>query len=98
MRRSIVVLTAALFMLPAAPGVAAAAPLESGAVVRIAPGTPAAGLVLIRDGCGYGYHRSPYGRCRPNMRPYRPAYHHHHFRRCVTRLTPYGWRRFCSYR
>ncbi len=29
----------------------------------------AAGVTLVAGGCGYGYHRGPYGHCRPNVGP-----------------------------
>ncbi len=55
-----------------------AAPLDSKA---------ASDVILAAEGCGPGFHRGPYGRCRPNERPRRicpPGWHFSPFRdRCV---------------
>jgi len=95
MRSSILCLAAA-FSLLAAPGVAAAgvmAPVAQ-AASPVAPAEGGANLVLVAGGCGRGFHRGPYGHCRPNVFRPRPV---HHFRRCERRMTPYGWRSFCRY-
>ena len=92
MRRSILCLAAA-FSIMAAPGVASAgamAPVAQSAV-QVAPA--GGNLILVAGGCGAGFHRSPRGYCRPN----RYVHPVHHVRRCVTRWTHHGWRRFCRY-
>jgi hypothetical protein len=50
----------------------------------------AANLILVRQGCGRGFHRNRRGFCRPNRR-----WHRRHWRHCHTRWTPYGYRRIC---
>jgi hypothetical protein len=62
---------------------------------------PAQGdVVRVAGGCGLGWHRGPWGGCRPNYygyyRPYAyvaPGY----YPGCVWRATPYGWRRVCAW-
>jgi len=57
-------------------------------------------VVRIAGGCGFGWHRGPWGGCRPNRygyyRPYAylaPAY----APGCWWRATPYGPRRVCAW-
>jgi hypothetical protein len=56
------------------------------------------GLTLVAGGCGLGFHRGPYGGCRPNFGP-RRIYGPRRFyapRRCFVRRGPYGGvRRIC---
>lgn len=55
----------------------------------------APGVTLIAGGCGPGWHRGPYGGCRPNWGGYGgwgPGY-----RRCWWRPTPWGPRRVCNW-
>jgi hypothetical protein len=62
--------------------------------------TNAAHLILVRQGCGGGFHRNRHGRCVPNRRVRR--YYRHRWRRrhrhCYTRWTFRGPRRVCYYR
>jgi hypothetical protein len=44
-------------------------------------------LILVADGCGIGFHRGPWGGCRPNLSPYWP---------CHWIRTPWGPRRVCN--
>lgn len=43
---------------------ASAAPANGQAISQIAD--HASGITQVRGGCGRGYHRNRYGRCRPN--------------------------------
>jgi hypothetical protein len=43
-------------------------------------------LILVAGGCGIGFHRGPWGGCRPNVSPYWP---------CYWVQTPWGPRRVC---
>jgi hypothetical protein len=45
-----------------------------------------AGVILVAEGCGIGFHRGPWGGCRPNLSPYWP---------CHWVGTPWGPRRVC---
>lgn len=55
-------------------------------------GAPA--IELVAGGCGIGFHRGPYGGCRPNAYYRRPVYGP----RCFWRRGPYGaMRRVCIY-
>jgi hypothetical protein len=54
-----------------------------------APQTSSGDITLVAGGCGPGFHRGPYGGCRPNGGPVL-------VRRCVWRMTPMGRRRFCD--
>ena len=54
-----------------------------------------ANLILVRQGCGRGFHRGGRGFCRPN-RGWRGRYWRG-ARRCFTRHTRYGFRRVCRY-
>jgi len=61
---------------------------------------PAQGdVVRVAGGCGLGWHRGPWGGCRPNYygyyRPY--AYVAPGYGGCAWRATPYGWRRVCAW-
>ena len=44
------------------------------------------GVILVAGGCGIGFHRGPWGGCRPNLSPYWP---------CHWVRTPWGPRRVC---
>jgi hypothetical protein len=91
MRRSILCLAAALSIM-AAPGIA-----NAGEMIAVAPATTidgSANLILVAGGCGAGFHRGPYGHCRPNLAPPRPV---HHVKRCVRHWTRFGWRSVCRY-
>jgi hypothetical protein len=44
------------------------------------------GLTLVADGCGWEFHRGPWGGCRPNLSPGWP---------CHRVQTPVGPRRIC---
>lgn len=100
MRNGFLCLAAAAAILMAAPSIADAAMFEPVAPTMnaAAPAAPVdvdASLIFVAGGCGRGFHRGPYGRCRRNWAPpRRPARHRY---RCVRRWTPYGWRRFCRY-
>ncbi|WP_371832801.1 GCG_CRPN prefix-to-repeats domain-containing protein [Mesorhizobium koreense] len=96
MRSSILCLTAAFSLMLAVPGVASA-----GVMAPVAQASTAAAsvggdlpLVLVAGGCGAGFHRGAYGRCRPNVAPRYPV---RHVKRCVRRWTHYGWRTVCRY-
>ncbi|MFG1420950.1 GCG_CRPN prefix-to-repeats domain-containing protein [Roseixanthobacter liquoris] len=43
-------------------------------------------VITVAQGCGVGWHRGPYGGCRPNA-----------VRRCWWRATPWGPRRVCNW-
>jgi hypothetical protein len=80
---------AGTFVLLAAPFAAQAMPLQS----KPASDGP---LTLVAGGCGPGFHRGPYGGCRPNRGWGPPGYGPRVYgQRCVVRehRTPYGWRR-----
>ncbi|MBI1201165.1 MAG: hypothetical protein GC182_01510 [Rhodopseudomonas sp.] len=58
------------------------------------------GLIEVRNGCGAGWHRGPYGYCRPNGAVY--AYGPYPVYappppRCWWVATPYGSRRVCRW-
>jgi hypothetical protein len=65
---------------------ASAAPLAPVAAATIAG---AAQITDVAMGCGPGFARGPYGRCRPIARGFRPG------PRCFVRPTPVGPRRIC---
>lgn len=67
---------------------AQAAPLV--ADTALAGGAP---IETVAQGCGPGWGRGAYGRCRPFARPGRGFYG----RRCFLRPTPYGPRRVCRW-
>lgn len=94
MRNPIVAAALAVSALLAAPA-AQAFPLPA------QPAATDAIVVHVAGGCGGGWHRGPYGGCRPNYyayyRPYAyvaPAYV---AGRCWWRATPYGTRRVCTW-
>lgn len=101
MRIAILSAAAAFCLLAAVPAAAAATGPQSRSEAVVVPsGGIDARVILVRQGCGYGFHRDARGRCRPNYAPPPPPrryYRHYHGRRCVTRLTPYGMRRYCYY-
>jgi hypothetical protein len=68
--------------------VASAAPVGPVSSEALAGAAP---ITDVAQGCGPGYSRGPYGRCRPNYGPRRGFYE----RRCFVRPTPYGPRRVC---
>jgi hypothetical protein len=74
----------------AATGFAVAVFASAAQAMPAAPigGDARSGVTLVAGGCGPGWHRGPYGRCRPNMAP-RPVV------RCWWRQTPWGPRRIC---
>jgi hypothetical protein len=43
-------------------------------------------LVLVADGCGPGYHRNPWGHCKPNLYPTPYGFYPAPYRVC-----PWGW-------
>jgi len=96
MRNAILSLAAAAAVIAALPGMANAEVIEriGPAPVYVAP--VRAPVVPVRYYCAPGFHIDRWGHCRPNYRyappPPPPV---HHWRRCFTRWTPYGWRRFC---
>lgn len=55
-------------------------------------------VIRVAGGCGLGWHRGPWGGCRPNhygaYRPYAYAGPHG---ACWWRATPYGSRRVCAW-
>lgn len=98
---------AALFLLAANPA-AEAAPVpaytpavSAGAAAAVAHPSGQARLLLVREGCGRGFHRNRWGDCRMNRRlrrEYRREWRHHHARRrCFVRDTPFGYRRICRW-
>lgn len=93
MRWKIVGLAALAFGgLAAAP--ASAAPAGPGLGGLLAPEAP---VTQVAQGCGPGFARGPYGRCRPMYgRPYYGA-PRVYGRRCFVRPTPYGPRRVCRF-
>jgi hypothetical protein len=50
--------------------IAAFAPAAQ-AVPLALPAAPPSDVIAVRNGCGLGWHRGPYGFCRPNAAPYR---------------------------
>jgi hypothetical protein len=59
---------------------------------------PAGNVIKVRDLCGVGWHRGPYGVCRPNVRRYiygRYVYGPYPPVRCWWVAGPYGARRVC---
>jgi hypothetical protein len=67
---------------------------SSASAMPLAPATQASAseqatnpdLILVAEGCGIGFHRGPWGGCRPNVSPYWP---------CYWVRTPWGPRRVC---
>lgn len=66
------------------------------AALPVAPAPATAGIELAAQGCGPGWARNRFGRCRPMMRPYM-APRRFYRQRCVVRQTPYGFRRVCRW-
>ncbi|PSC04262.1 hypothetical protein SLNSH_14830 [Alsobacter soli] len=83
MRKLILAATFSLFA--AAPFAAQAMPIQTNPA-------PDSGVTLVAGGCGPGFHRGPWGGCRPNRRVWGPG---PGFHRCVVRVhrTPWGVRR-----
>ncbi|MEP9368472.1 hypothetical protein [Xanthobacter sp. VNH20] len=54
--------------------------------VQLPPAAATANVIQVAQGCGVGWHRGPYGGCRPNAP-----------RRCWWRATPWGPRRVCNW-
>jgi len=56
-------------------------------------------VVRVAGGCGLGWHRGPWGGCRPNFYGYGPyAYYPGYYGgRCWWTVTPYGSRRVCTW-
>jgi hypothetical protein len=84
----------------ASAAIAAAVMAAPAAQAFTLPAPPAAqdNLVRVAGGCGLGWHRGPWGGCRPNYyyRPYAylaPAY----APGCWWRATPYGAQRVCAW-
>ncbi|GJD51324.1 hypothetical protein OPKNFCMD_4078 [Methylobacterium crusticola] len=69
----------------------AAAPAANAAPAGPGLLAPEAPVTRVAQGCGPGFARGPYGRCRPVYG--RGGYG----RGCVVRPTPYGPRRVCRY-
>ncbi len=65
-------LIAAVAVLPFAAALPARATTPGAGLAGLAAlgAAPDAAIVSVRDGCGPGGHRDPYGRCVPNYRPY----------------------------
>lgn len=76
-------------------GLAAAVPADAMPFPSLADQAPSA-ITLTAGGCGIGFHRGPYGGCRPNRgyaygyRPYAYGYHPY--------AHPYGYGRRCWWR
>jgi hypothetical protein len=94
MRNAILCLAAAFTLMAAAPGIAEAGAFSATAATIPAPAAVNPGIIMVAGGCGLGFHRGPHGRCRPNWVRPRPV---HHWKRCVRRMTPHGWRTVCRY-
>lgn len=92
MRNVIISLTAAITMLAALPAMANAQVIE-----RVNPGSAEVGVSVVPVGyyCGRGFYLDRWGHCRRMRYAPPPPPPHYVHRRCVTRWTPYGWRRFC---
>jgi hypothetical protein len=65
---------------------ASALPLGPAMQASAAEQTISSDLILVAQGCGIGFHRGPWGGCRPNVSPYWP---------CYWVRTPWGPRRVC---
>ena len=80
-------------LLALATGVAliAGASAASAMPTTLLAGADAPQVTLVAEGCGPGFHRGPYGGCRPFGGGFRP----HFERQCFVRQTPYGPRRIC---
>jgi hypothetical protein len=98
MRKTLLTLAAAACIAGGLTISAEAMPLSAAGAASTATAN-AAHLILVREGCGGGFHRNRYGRCVPNRRVRR--YYRRRFRRhrhCYTRWTFSGPRRVCYYR
>jgi hypothetical protein len=76
--------------LAAAVAAFSAAAIVNASAMPLAPATQGveqAGVILVAGGCGIGFHRGPWGGCRPNLSPYWP---------CHWVGTPWGPRRVCN--
>jgi len=51
-----------------------------------APLGPTTDIIQVREGCGPGFHRNRFGRCRPNA----------NVQVCRRVRTDHGWRRICG--
>lgn len=97
MRKTLLTLAAAACIAGGLTISAEAMPLSAAGAASTATAN-AAHLILVRQGCGGGFHRNWRGRCVPNRRVRR--YYRRHLRRyrhCYTRWTYYGRRRVCRY-
>ncbi|MET0676672.1 MAG: hypothetical protein ABW175_12820 [Bradyrhizobium sp.] len=54
-------------------------------------------VVHVAGGCGLGWHRGPWGGCRPNYYAYYRPYAYAAPGGCVWRTTPYGTRWVCAW-
>ena len=56
-------------------------------------------VLHVAGGCGLGWHRGPYGGCRPSAAyyGYGPYAAYYHAGRCWWRATPYGTQRICAW-
>ena len=79
-----------------------ASPAAQAFTIASLPTPPANEVIAVRDFCGLGWHRGPYGACHPNgvvpyvYRPY-AAYGAPYPGRCWWRNTVYGPRRVCTW-
>lgn len=92
-------------MMKIVPTLAAASLMIAGVVfdAQAMPAAPivtdqAPGVTLVAGGCGWGWHRGPWGGCRRNWGG--PGYGYGYgygYRRCWWRPTPWGPRRVCNW-
>jgi hypothetical protein len=83
---------AALAAIFAAGSAAQAFPLPS------QPASAPSEVLRVSGGCGLGWHRGPYGGCRPNGYGYYGPYAGYAYPgRCWWAVTPYGGRRVCTW-
>ena len=77
---------------------AEAMPAEAVPATVIPAGDTAPGVILVSGGCGFYYHRGPFGGCRPNggfYRPYGYGYGYRYgYRRPFFPGYGFGYRRF----
>jgi hypothetical protein len=59
--------------------------------------TPSNPIVKVRNGCGLGWHRGPWGYCRPNGVPYVGRPYAYAPARCWWVETAWGPRRVCAW-
>ena len=94
------------FILSAALAVGVSVFGSSAQAIPLAMASPAASssLIEVRNGCGAGWHRGPYGYCRPNGASYAyvpyayaPYAYYAAPPRCWWVATPYGSRRVCRW-